>query len=202
MQGPLRYFGDPEEDGSGRLIQLAWACLPTPGGGQRPAQSRYVAIPGVQGDSLGDVLLEFIDLLLNVPNPRLVTYNMELNAGILAAEMNRCRLPYTRKRFEEIVRTRGYDLMDPDMGSWLLGTEAFPMLDELAEALQIYDDGLPEFRTGEQEAALYLDLVGAAQLAGMTDCERNGHQPIRVSRGCMRDNGDYDNECRVCGAVL
>jgi hypothetical protein len=129
---------------------------------------------------------------------------MELNAGILAAEMTRCRLHSTRKRFEQLVCAQGYDLMDPNLGSWLKGTgSGFPMLQDLAEELlPISLDGLPEFRTGDDEAILYLNLAGALRTLGMTECQRHGHKPSRVSCGRMRDNGEYDFECSRCRAIL
>ena len=110
-------------------------------------------------------------MLFNATRPRLMTYNMELNAGILAAEMTRCRLHSTRKRFEQLVCAQGYDLMDPSLGSWLRGTvSGFPMLQLLPSSL----DGLPEFRTGDDEAILQLNLTGALRTLGMTECQRHG----------------------------
>jgi hypothetical protein len=206
VKGPLGFHGQPQDGNVARLIQLAWSSSPTPGQGKPLVKTYYIAIPGVldEGDALGDVLLEFADILFNATHPRLITYNMELNAGILAAEMTRCRLHSTRTRFEQLVRAQGYDLMDPSLGSWLKGTGfVFPVLQDLAdELLPISLDGLPEFRTGDDEALLYMNLAGVLRTLGMTDCQRHGHKPIRVSCGRMRDNGEYDLECSRCRAML
>ena len=69
-------------------------------------RQRIVAIPGVvDGDALGDVLLESSYTLMHAATPslRLITYNMELNAGILLAEMERCEAA----AWEEVLETTG-----------------------------------------------------------------------------------------------
>ena len=206
VKGPLGFYGQPQDGNVARLTQLAWSSSLTSGEGKPLAKKYYIAIPGVldEGDALGDVLLEFADILFNTANPRLITYNMELNAGLLGAEMTRCRLHGTRKRFEQLVCAQGFDLMDPCLVTWLRGTGfVFPVLQDLAQVLlPISLDGFRESGTGGDKALLYMNLAGALRVLGMTVCQRHGHKPIRVSCNRMRDNGEYDFECSRCSALL
>ena len=205
-KGVLGFCGTPAVR-KARLIQLAWARA-APGGEEASTlEQRFVAIPGVvDGGVLGDVLLEFMDALVHAsPHLRLVTYNMELNAGILLAEMERARLCNTYNHFERIVRTRGFDLADPHMYAWLVGGQPmFPSLGDVAKAIALpWPSGLPHHLTGEDEAALYLHLTDQIRMKSLSECQRVGHAPVRVwKRCCLRDNGEFDYECGRCGMEL
>jgi hypothetical protein len=205
--GPLGFYGMPQDSNTARIIQLAWGFA-APGKVPSRITERYVAIPGVvEGDALGDVLLEFSDAHMHAATPRLrlMSYNMENNAGILLAEMDRCKLHYGRKHLERVVRTRGFDLMDPSMYAWLRGgggQPAFPALQDIAHNMPPGQRGFPEFRTAGDEVALYLYFAANLREMGKSECQRSGHEPMRVSRGGMRDNGEYCHDCRICGAHL
>ena len=204
--GALGYCGTPNVH-KARVIQLAWACASP---GERKAstlEQRFVAIPGVvEGGVLGDVLLEFMDAVVHAsPRLRLITYNMELNAGILLAEMARAKLCNAYNHFERIVRTRGFDLADPHMYGWLAGGQPmFPSLEEIAKNSALpWPSGLPDHLTGEDEAALYLHLTDQIRTKSLSECQRVGHVPVRVwKRCCLRDNGEFDYECSRCGIDL
>jgi hypothetical protein len=203
--GPLGFYGDPQDCHRARTIQLAWACA-APGEAPRVTE-RFIAIPGiVEGDALGDVLLEFTDALLHAATPRLrvVTFDMEKNAGILLKEMERKKLHHAANLLERLVRTRGFDLMDPDVYAWLHGgSPTYPAgLQDLARAMPLGQRGFPELRTGSDEVASYLHFAKGLRELGMSDCQLTGHVPIRASRGCMRDNGEHSHDCGRCGAYL
>ena len=205
-RGPLGYFGTPAVR-EARLIQLAWASA-APGeerAGTR--EQRYVAIPGVvDGGALGDVLLDFMDTLIHTsPRISLVTYNMELNAGIVLAEMERAKLCKAYRMFERLVRCRGFDLADPYTYAWLIdGTPAFPQLDDVVKwSVQPWPGGVPQPLTGEDEAAIYIQLTDKIRAHGLSNCLMFGHDPVRVwKRCCPRDNGEYEYECERCGMSL
>ena len=204
-RGPLGFYGDPQDCHRARTIQLAWACA-APGEAPRVTE-RFIAIPGiVEGDELGDVLLEFTDALLHAATPRLrvVTFGMEKNACILLKEMERKHLHHAREHLERLVRTRGFDLLDPDVYAWLHdGPPAYPAgLQDLARAMPLGQRGFPELRTGSDEVASYLHFAKGLRELGMSDCQLTGHVPVRTSRGCMRDNGEYSHDCGRCGAYL
>jgi hypothetical protein len=205
-RGPLGFRGDPQDCHHARIVQLSWACA-APGRAPRVTE-RSIAIPGiVEGDDLGDVLLEFTDALLHAATPRLrvVTFGMEKNAGILLKEMERKNLHHAQTVLERLVRTRGLDLMDPDVYAWLHGgPPAYPTgLQDLAQAMPLGQRGFPERRTGSDEAALYLHFAKGLRELGMSGCQLTGHVPIRASRGCsMRDNGEHSHDCGRCGAFL
>ena len=206
-RGPLGFYGTPDDCHHARVIHLSWAFA-APGEPPRSTTERYVRIPGVieEGAALGDVLLQFADALLQMSasRARLVTYGMELNAGILLKEMERCSLPHAQKLLERSVRTRGFDLQDPTVYAWLSGKEpVFPTLGDLAQMMPPGQRGCPEFRTGGDEVALYLHVTGGLRELGMTVCEFVGHAPVRVSRACtMRDNGVFSHDCARCGRTL
>ena len=101
------------------------------------------------------------------------------------------------------MRTRGFDLMDPTGYAGLHGRPpAYPALQDIASALPPGERGLPEFRTAADEVALYLHLTTGLRELGMTVCQLEGHVPVRVSRGCLRDNGTYSHDCARCGGLL
>ena len=130
---------------------------------------------------------------------------MELNAGILKAEMERSKLHSACEHFERLVRTRGFDLMCPNICAWLYGAKpAVPSLEDLAqETMPLGLRGLSDHRTGEDEAALYLQLTDALRKRSLSECQRSGHVPVRVwKRCCIRDNGEFDYECSRCGIDL
>ena len=205
-RGPLGFYGTAQDCHRARIIQLSWASA-VPGKAPRNATERFVKIPGIieEGDALGDVLLQFADAVLHASTPRarLVTYNMELSAGILLKEMERCQLQHAQKILERAVRTRGFDLMDPTVYAWLNGRPpAYPALQDLASAMPPGQRGFPEFRTGADEVALYLHFATCLREMGMSACQLVGHVPVRVSRGCMRDNGTHAHDCARCGRFL
>ena len=205
VSGPLGFHGIPQDSRCARVILLAWACA-APGEVPRGVASRYVAIPGVvDGEVLGDVLMEFADALLHAATTRfrVVTFNMELSAGILMQEMERCQLHHAREHLERAVRTYGFDLMDPTVYAWLHGkAPAYPALPDIASAMPLGQRGFPEFRTGADEVALYLHFATALREMGRPACQLAGHMPIRVARGCMRDNGMHSHDCARCGRYL
>ena len=73
-KGALGFCGTPAVH-KARLIQLAWACAAPGEEKASKVEQRFVAIPGVvDGGVLGDVLLEFMDVLVHTsPHMRLVT---------------------------------------------------------------------------------------------------------------------------------
>ena len=101
------------------------------------------------------------------------------------------------------MRSRGLDLMDPTVFAWLCGqAPAFPALQDLAAAMPPGQRGFPEFRTGADEVALYLHFATCLREMGMSACQLVGHVPVRVSRGCIRDNGTHAHDCARCGRFL
>ena len=206
VSGQLGFFGMPQDCQRARVIQLSWALV-TLGEAPRDVTERYVKIPGVieEGDMLGDVLLQFADALLHATTTRLrvVTFNMELSAGILLQEMERCQLHYARKSLERAVRSCGFDLMDPTVYAWLTGRPlAYPRLQDLALAMPPGQRCYPRFRTGADEVALYLHFIAGLREMGMSACQLAGHVPFRVSRTQMRDNGEHSYNCARCGTYL
>ena len=206
IRGPLGFHGAPRDCHRARLIQLSWASG-RPGEAPHTSTERSVRIPEVieEGEPLGEVLLAFADALLqaSAPHVRVVTYDMELNVGILLKEMQRCQLLNAQEILERAVRTRGIDLKDPTVYAWLTGMPpSYPALHDLAQVMPPGQRGFPEFRTGADEVALYLHFTAGLRELGMTTCELDGHIPVRVSRGCLRDNGVYSHDCARCGCHL
>ncbi len=93
--------------------------------------------------------------------------------------------------------------MDPAVYAWLSDRlPTLPALRDLAAVMPPGQRGYPEFRTGTDEVALYMHMTTGILELGMTVCQLAGHQPVRVSRGCVRDNGSYSHDCGRCGRFL
>jgi hypothetical protein len=205
--GSLGFYGPeyPIDDRGTHLLQLSWATSSETVVKERNIETPDPAAAG-HGLPLADVLAEFMDCLLTMPKDfRLVTYHIEASASIILREMHRCGLRYLCQKFENIVRAHGHCLMDPTIHGYLSDSPpSYPSLDEIAEAtLPIGHRYIPEIMTGGDECLMYLRFAKGQREAAMPECARSGHVRARAAmRLAMRDNGEYNHDCRICGAHL
>ena len=192
--GTLGFYG-PEHpiDDRARLLQLSWAATSS----GTVVKQRNIASPGLAsagpGLPLADVLVEFMDCLLTMPEDfRLVTYHIEASACVILQEMRRCGLRCICQKFDSIVRAHGHCLMDPIIHGYMSDSPpSYPSLDEIAESTQpIGLRHIPRIMTGGDECLMYLRFAKGQRKATMPECARSGHVWVRAAmRLAMRDNG-------------